>query len=388
MRIWKITTAVAVIAAAAAYVHFNGEPAFLNGLISKPADAAAPAQAMQAMPVPVATVVKKTLPVYLDYTARAEAIRSVALQAKVSGYILEQAAEDGADVKKGDTLYRIDPRDYQVALDQVKAQAQRNQASLSYTKASLTRGNDLIKTGFLSKDGFDQRSSTMQQGEATVAADNAAIQAAEINLGYTTIKAPFDGRLGRNQAPVGTLVNVGGTSLNTLVQVSPIYVTFTPSEGDLALIQKAKASGPIVTEVTIPGDKTPPRKGELTFIDNRIDAATGTIVARATIGNDDRSLLPGQYVNIRLQIGETPNTLLVPQIALGSNQLGKFVYVIDEGNKVGMRLVELGQTEGELIAITKGITENDKIISGNLQKIGPGMPVNPQTASPTPPPAS
>ncbi|WP_054310138.1 efflux RND transporter periplasmic adaptor subunit [Mesorhizobium sp. 1M-11] len=388
MRPWKITTAVVVIAAAAAYVHFNGEPAFLSGLISKPADAAAPAQAMQAMPVPVATVVKKTLPVYLDYTARAEAIRSVALQAKVSGYILEQAANDGADVKKGDTLYRIDPRDYQVALDQVKAQAQRNQASLSYTKASLTRGNDLIKTGFLSKDGFDQRSSTMQQGEATVAADNAAIQAAEINLGYTTIRAPFDGRLGRNQAPVGTLVNVGGNSLNTLVQVSPIYVTFTPSEGDLALIQKAKSTGSIAAEVTIPGNKSAPRKGELTFIDNRIDAATGTIIARATIANDDRSLLPGQYVNIRLLIGETPDTLLVPQVALGSNQLGKFVYVVDEGNKVAMRLVELGQTDGELIAITKGVKESDKIISGNLQKIGPGMPVTPQAASPTPPPAS
>lgn len=384
----KITTAVAVIAAAAAYVHFNGEPAFLSGLISNPADAAAPAQAMQAMPVPVASVVKKTLPVYLDYTARAEAIRSVALQAKVSGYILEQAAEDGADVKKGDTLYRIDPRDYQVALDQVKAQAQRNQASLDYTKASLTRGNNLIKTGFLSKDGFDQRNSTVQQGEATLASDQSAIQAAEINLGYTTIRAPFDGRLGRNQAAVGTLVNVGGTQLNTLVQVSPIYVTFTPSEGDLALIQRAKSNGPIAAEVTIPGDKAPPRKGELTFIDNRIDAATGTIIARATITNDDRSLLPGQYVNIRLHIGETPNTLLVPQVALGSNQLGKFVYVVDEGNKVAMRLVELGQTDGELVAITKGVNEGDKIISGNLQKIGPGMPVNPQTASPTPPPAS
>lgn len=388
MRPWKITTAVVVIAAAAAYVHFNGEPAFLSGLISKPADAAAPAQAMQAMPVPVASVVKKTLPVYLDYTARAEAIRSVALQAKVSGYILEQAAEDGADVKKGDTLYRIDPRDYQVALDQVKAQAQRNQASLDYTKASLTRGNNLIKTGFLSKDGFDQRNSTVQQGEATLASDQSAIQAAEINLSYTTIRAPFDGRLGRNQAAVGTLVNVGGTQLNTLVQVSPIYVTFTPSEGDLALIQKAKSNGPIAAEVTVPGDKAPPRKGELTFIDNRIDAATGTIIARATIANEDRSLLPGQYVNIRLQIGETPNTLLVPQVALGSNQLGKFVYVVDEGNKVAMRLVELGQTDGELIAITKGVKEGDQIISGNLQKIGPGMPVNPQTASPTPPPAS
>ena len=119
-----------------------------------------------------------------------------------------------------------------------------------------------------------------------------------------------------------------------------------------------------------------------------MDAATGTIIARATIANDDRSLLPGQYVNIRLLVGETPNTLLVPQVALGSSQLGKYVYVIDEGNKVGMRLVELGQTDGELVAITKGISETDKIISGNLQKIGPGMPVNPQTASPAPAPAS
>lgn len=376
MRIWKIATALILIAAAGAFAWFRGDPQLLTSLVSKPADAAVEPAPMQAMPVPVTGVVKKTIPVYLDYAARTEAIRSVALQAKISGYILDQPATDGADVKRGDLLYRIDPRDYQAVLAQVQAQTERDQASLDYAKANLDRGSDLTKTGFLSKDSFQQRASAVAQGEATVVAGKAAIQAAEINLGYTVIKAPFDGRLGRNQASVGTLINVGGTALNTLVQISPIYITFAPSEAELVLIQKAKAEGPVTAEVTVPGDQGPPRKGELTFLDNQVDHTTGTIIARATIANEDLSLLPGQYVNIRLLVGERPDSLMVPQVALGSNQLGKFVYVVDQG-KVGMRLVDLGPTEGSLISVTKGIAEGDQIISGNLQKIGPGMPVTP-----------
>jgi len=378
MRIWKIATALTLIAAAGAFAYFRGDPQLLAGLLSKPADAAVEPAPMQAMPVPVTGVVKKTIPIYLDYAARTEAIRGVALQAKVSGYILDQPATDGADVKRGDLLYRIDPRDYQAVLAQVQAQTERDQASLDYAKANLDRGSDLTKTGFLSKDSFQQRASAVAQGEATVVAGKAAIQAAEINLGYTVIKAPFDGRLGRNQAPVGTLINVGGAALNTLMQISPIYVTFAPSEAELVLIQKAKAEGPVTAEVTVPGDQGPPRKGELTFLDNQVDHTTGTIIARATIANEDLSLLPGQYVNIRLLVGERPDSLMVPQVALGSNQLGKFVYVVDQG-KVGMRLVDLGPTEGSLISVTKGIAEGDQIISGNLQKIGPGMPVTPMS---------
>jgi membrane fusion protein, multidrug efflux system len=378
MRIWKIATALTLIAAAGAFAWFRGDPQLLTSLVSKPADAAVEPAPMQAMPVPVTGVVKKTIPVYLDYAARTEAIRSVALQAKVSGYILDQPATDGADVKRGDLLYRIDPRDYQAVLAQVQAQTERDQASLDYAKANLDRGSDLTKTGFLSKDSFQQRASAVAQGEATVVAGKAAIQAAEINLGYTVIKAPFDGRLGRNQAPVGTLINVGGAALNTLMQISPIYVTFAPSEAELVLIQKAKAEGPVTAEVTVPGDQGPPRKGELTFLDNQVDHTTGTIIARATIANEDLSLLPGQYVNIRLLVGERPDSLMVPQVALGSNQLGKFVYVVDQG-KVGMRLVDLGPTEGPLVSVTKGIAEGDQIISGNLQKIGPGMPVTPMS---------
>ena len=381
MRFWKLSTGIVALAAVAALVYTRSEPSLIANLLGGRAGAATQAApAMPAMPVPVTPVVKRTIPLYLDYSARTESIRNIALQAKVSGYILQQAAADGADVKQGELLYKIDPRDFQAALDQVKAQAQRDSASLDYARLSLTRGNELTKTGFLSKDTFDQRTSAVQQGEAAIAADQAAIRSAELNLSYAEIRAPFAGRIGRNQAPAGTLVNAGGTALNTLVQLNPIYVTFNPSETDLAAIQKAKAAGKVGADIFVPGETQPNHKGELTFLDNNVDHATGTITARATIANDDLALLPGQYVRVRIAVSEQPNALLVPQTALGSSQLGKYVYVVGEGSKVDMRLVELGATEGDLISVTKGVGEHDQIISGNLQKIFPGMPVQPLPA--------
>ena len=381
MRFWKLSTGIVAVAAVAALVYTRSEPSLIANLLGGRAGAATQAApAMPAMPVPVTPVLKRTIPLYLDYSARTESIRNIALQAKVSGYILQQAAADGADVKQGELLYKIDPRDFQAALDQVKAQAQRDSASLDYARLSLTRGNELTKTGFLSKDTFDQRTSAVQQGEAAIAADQAAIRSAELNLSYAEIRAPFAGRIGRNQAPAGTLVNAGGTALNTLVQLNPIYVTFNPSETDLAAIQKAKAAGKVGADIFVPGETQPNHKGELTFLDNNVDHATGTITARATIANDDLALLPGQYVRVRIAVSEQPNALLVPQTALGSSQLGKYVYVVGEGSKVDMRLVELGATEGDLISVTKGVGEHDQIISGNLQKIFPGMPVQPLPA--------
>jgi multidrug efflux system membrane fusion protein len=381
MRFWKLSTGIVAVAAVAALVYTRSEPSLIANLLGGRAGAATQAApAMPAMPVPVTPVVKRTIPLYLDYSARTESIRNIALQARVSGYILQQAAADGADVKQGELLYKIDPRDFQAALDQVKAQAQRDSASLDYARLSLTRGNELTKTGFLSKDTFDQRTSAVQQGEAAIAADQAAIRSAELNLSYAEIRAPFAGRIGRNQAPAGTLVNAGGTALNTLVQLNPIYVTFNPSETDLAAIQKAKAAGKVGADIFVPGERQPNHKGELTFLDNNVDHATGTITARATIANDDLALLPGQYVRVRIAVSEQPDALLVPQTALGSSQLGKYVYVVGEGSKVDMRLVELGATQGDLISVTKGVGEHDQIISGNLQKIFPGMPVQPLPA--------
>jgi membrane fusion protein, multidrug efflux system len=375
MRNWKIglATGSTIAAVVAGFVILRDDASVIGGT----AGAATPNPAMMAMPVPVAKIVRKTVPLYLDYSARTESIRSIALQPKVSGYIQQQHVADGADVKEGDLLYTIDPRDYQASLDHARAQLQRDEAALSYARGNLDRGSSLAKSGFLAKDTFDQRNSAVGQGEATLAMSQAAVRTAELNLGYTQIRAPFAGRLGRNQAPVGTLITVGGAPLNTLVQLNPVYVTFNPSESDLAEIQKARAAGKVKAEVLLPGETKASHSGELTFLDNAVDRSTGTILARATIDNSDLSLLPGQYVRIRLTIGIEPDALMVPQAALGSSQLGKYVYVVGKDNKVDQRLVSLGATEGALVMVRSGISGDEKVISGNLQKIGPGAVVQP-----------
>ncbi|UVK44243.1 efflux RND transporter periplasmic adaptor subunit [Mesorhizobium sp. AR07] len=381
MRKWKIAlgTAVALGAISVASVHLLDMG---NLSLNAGTAGAAPAPAAFVMPVPVVSVVKKTIPIYLDYAARTEPIRNITLQARIPGYLQEQTAADGVDVRQGDLLYKIAPDDFQAALDQAKAQVQRDTATLDYARSNLGRGTELAKSGYLAKDGFDQRTSTLREAQASLALNQAAVRTAELNLSYAEIRAPFAGRLGRNQASVGTLVSVAGTVLNTLVQLDPIYVTFNPSETDLAEIEQARAAGPIEVEVLLPGETEAGQKGELTFIDNSVDRSTGTITARATIGNGKFTLLPGQYVRVRLHVKQQADALMVPQTALGSSQLGKYLYVVGKGNTVDQRLVSLGPTSGDKIAILTGVAEGDQVITGNLQKIGPGMPISPLPEKP------
>lgn len=349
-------------------------------LFATPAAATTAGPAPQAMPVPVAKVDKRTLPVYFDYPARTEAIQSVSLQAKVTGFLKEQVVADGADVKAGDVLYTIDDRDAQTALDTAKAQLERDTAQVEYTRSNLDRGEALTQKGFLAKDGFDQRTSSLRQAEASIGISQAAVRAAQLDIERSTIRAPFAGRVGRSSASVGTLVTSGQTVLNTLVQLDPIYVTFNPSEKELAGIKAALTKGEVTADISLPGatgDAAKHYTGKLTFIDNRLDQSTGTVAARATIANAAFDLLPGQYVHLRLSVGSEPDVLMAPQVALGSSQLGKFVYVVGKDSKVEMRMVQIGRTDGDQIAILSGLTESDLVIAGNLQKIWPGVPVQP-----------
>jgi len=346
----------------------------------KPSDEktqAAGARPESVLSVPVRAVVKKAVPIFLDYVGTTEAIRSVTLQAKVTGYLARQAVPDGTEVKQGDLLYVLDKRDYQAALDQSKAQAARDAAALEYARARQGRNDTLIKQGWVSKDAFDQITSATDQALAAVAVDRAQTQSAELNLDFTEIRAPFDGRLGRSQVHEGALITVAGASFNTLVQLDPLYVTFNPSETDLGRIGTAAAEA----DILLSGDTRPRLRGKLSFLDNNIDRTTGTITARVIVDNPARTVLPGQYVRVRLHVGDMDDALLVPQAAVGSSQIGKFVYVVGPDNKADQRYVSLGPIDGDLVVVTKGVKEGDSIIVGNLQRVGPGTLVQAKPAA-------
>ena len=328
------------------------------------------------MPVPVVRVVKKTIPVYKEYVGTTEAIRNITLEAMVTGYLTEQLVPDGTDVRKGTVLYRIDSRYYKASLDQVQAQKERDLANLGYATANQKRNALMAVHGDVSKDAYQLATSSMHQAKSSVLSDQAAEELANINLGYTKIVAPFSGRLSRSLVYAGTLIG-SGTQINTLVQLDPIYATFNPSETDLPLIASRQAKEAIPAEIRVSDDPNPEYRGKLSFLDNAVDRTTGTIIARVTISNPNETLLPGQFVHVRLHIGNHPDALLVPQVAVGSSQVGKYVYVVGKGNTVEMRFVTLDNTYGDLIEVTKGVGEGEAVIVGNQQKIGLGMPVMP-----------
>ncbi len=338
------------------------------------------AAAQPPMKVPVMTATGRTVPIYRSFPGTTQALRTVPIQARVTGYLVEQGAIDGADVASGALLYHIDPKDYQVAVEQAKASLAQANASLDYSSISQRRNQVLVQRGWVSKDTYDQVDSTFHQGQATLANNEAALKEAELNLGRTEIRAPFAGRISASLVYTGNLISIAGTTLNTLVQLDPIYVSFNPAEVNLPAITQQRKRAPIETAVSQNGVKQA-HAGTLTFIDNQVSQSTGTILVRATIANPDRGLLPGEYVIATLHLGDLENAVLVPQSAVGSTQIGRTLMIVGEGNKVEQRLVKLGDSDGDMIVVTDGLKPGDRVITGQLQKIKTGIVVQPETES-------
>jgi multidrug efflux system membrane fusion protein len=339
-----------------------------------PQQAAAPPP----MKVPVMTAVGQTVPIYRSFPGTTQALRTVPIQARVTGYLAEQAAVDGADVASGALLYRIDPQDYQAAFAQAQASLAQANASLQYSRVSQGRNQILAHQGWVSQDTSDQANSTFHQGQASLANNDAAVKEAALNLSRTEIRAPFAGRLSDSQVFKGSLISVAGATLNTLVQLDPIYVSFNPAEVNLPAITQEQKRAPIETAVSQNGGK-PSHIGTVTFIDNQVSQSTGTILLRATIANQDHALLPGEYVTATLHLGDLRGAVLVPQSAVGSTQIGRTLMIVGEGNKVEQRLVKLGDSDGDRIIVTDGLKAGERVITGQLQKIRPGAVVQPET---------
>jgi multidrug efflux system membrane fusion protein len=330
------------------------------------------------MKVPVMKVAGQTIPIYRSFPGTTQALRTVPIQARVTGYLVEQGAVDGADVASGALLYRIDPQDYQAAFAQAQATLAQANASLEYSRVSQGRNQTLAHQGWVSQDTSDKANSALHQGQANLANNDAAVKEAALNLSRTEIRAPFAGRISASQVFTGSLISAAGATLNTLVQLDPIYVSFNPAEVNLAAITQSQARAPIETAVSRNGGK-PNHIGTLTFIDNQVSQSTGTILLRATIANQDHALLPGEFVTATLHLGDLQGALLVPQSAVGSTQIGRTLMIVGEGNKVEQRPVKLGDSDGDMIVVTDGLKPGERVITGQLQKIRPGAVVQPET---------
>jgi RND family efflux transporter MFP subunit len=352
---------------------------------------AAPARSGQGaasavVPVPVSAVVQQTVPIYLEYSGTTDAVRHVTLEAQVTGYLMRHAVADGTEVHKGELLYQIDPRSYAATLKEALAQAQRDTAAHRYAAARHARNLGLSRTGEVALDVVEQSANNEQQQSAAQAADEAAIASAALNLRYTSIRAPFAGRLSLTQVHEGALITAG-TQLNTLVQLDPIYATFNAPEHDLAQIQQAQSRAPVPVDVMAGHSQAATYHGTLSFLDNSVDRTRGTITMRATIDNFRHTLLPGQFVRVRLHIATQQNALLVPDVAVNSSSLGPYVYVVSRGDRVEPRYVALGPSYGSLVVASGALRAGEYVLVGDLLQAWAGMRVRP-VLQPQPRPAA
>ncbi|MFH1830523.1 MAG: efflux RND transporter periplasmic adaptor subunit [Pseudomonadota bacterium] len=333
--------------------------------------------AMLAKPIVTVTQVKKqTVPVYLNYVGNTAAKEIVDIRARVEGFLIERAFVEGDDVKKGDLMFVIDPKPFETALAEAKAQLVKDEATLAFAKEQVERYRSLVEKEYVTREDFDNYVTKADEAAAAVEADKAAVVQAELNLGYCNMYAPFDGRIGRTLVNVGNLVGAGqDTKLATIVMLDPIYTYFSPSDEDVYRILKEKQKGALPVDLTFSDGTKYPHQGKVNFVDNKVDTATSTLTMRATIPNPEKTLLPGIYANVRLYLKDMSDALLVPEKALGEDQGGQYVMVIVDNDVARRSYVKTGEPIDGMRVITDGVSDGDMVVIDGLQLIRPGMEV-------------
>ena len=333
-------------------------------------------------PVDVAKVIQKDVPLYLDEIGTCTAFETVQVQAQVSGQITARNFQDGADVKKGDSLFTIDSRPYQAALVQAQGQLAQAKSQLVLDQITLKRQQDLRSKGVNSPQDFDTAQGTVNNDEAKVKSAEGAVAAAQVNVDYCNIRSPIDGRVGLRLVDVGNVISSGsngaGVVLVTIQGIDPIYTDFTIAEPDLPLVRKY-LGGPNVKVMTdAEDDQFPPREGTLSFIDTAVQPGSGTIKARGVTPNPDRALWPSQFVHVRFILDILKDSKLVPSGAVQIGQNGPYIFVVKPDSTLDLRKVKPGQRQGDLTVITEGVNPGETVVvSGQLQ-LAPGTKVVPR----------
>ncbi|HTO83472.1 MAG TPA: efflux RND transporter periplasmic adaptor subunit [Methylomirabilota bacterium] len=349
------------------------------------AQPAAGASAPPAVRVQVAAAVQKPFPVEIGTIGTVTALATVAIKSRVDGQIMDAYIKDGQDVKAGDLLFSIDSRTIAAQLIQAEANLARDQALLASAKHDVERQTALVSKNFASKQLLDQTNANADSLAASVRADQAAVDAANVQLSYTEIRAPIDGRAGVVNLPRGNMVKANDTSaLVVLNQLRPIYVAFAVPQNDLPHIREAMASSTLAASVTIPGDERGALTGKLTFVDNAVDTTTGTIQLRATFDNDDTRLWPGQFVNVALTLRTDPSAIVVPDAAVEHGQSGTYVFVVGKDSTVEMRPVAIGRSlRGETV-VESGLAAGEQVVVEGQLRLAPGTRVEPRPAGQLP----
>jgi len=329
--------------------------------------------------VSVVEIVEQAVPVDRVYTGTTAAVKAIELQAQVTGYLLERRFTEGSDVGTGDTLYVIDPRPFQAVLDQKQAELQEQVAIREYAKTSQKRYASAARAGAAARESLDQAIELEAKTEAAIDVYKSEIKQAKINVDFTEIKAPFDGRVGRTLVNIGALVKANDTALASLVQLDPIYVYFSPPETELLLIEAHQAKAPLAVTMTLPHSSSEGYKGTLTFVSNAADAGTGTITMRATVPNPDQRIRPGQFALVRLHISEDPAALVVPAKAVSSIQGQRFAMVVGKDNKLERRKIGLGRQVGTGgYVVESGLSKGDLVVVSDIRTLKAGETVSPQ----------
>jgi len=319
-------------------------------------------------PVLVAKVISKDVPLYLDEIGTCAAYETVQVQAQVSGQIIARHFQDGADVKKGDLLFTIDPRPYQAALQQAQAQAALDQVTLK-------RQTELRARNVTAPQDFDTAQANARKSEAAAAA-------AQVNVDFCYIKSPINGRAGLRLVDVGNIVsgNTGsGAVLLTIQGLDPIYTDFTVAETDLALVRKYLGGPNVKVQTYSPDDKIPPRLGDLYFIDNAVQPGSGTVKARGVTPNPDHAFWPSEFVRVRFILDTIKDARLVPSQAVQISQSGPFIFVLKPDNTVDLRPVKPGQRQdGDLIVVESGLQPDETVVVTGQLALAPGTKVDPK----------
>jgi len=379
-----------VIIAALAIAGLAG--AGLTGCADATSDDAPAAAAPGAPPVTSAVVIQRPVTETQEFSGRLEAIEVVAIRPRVSGYITAVNFKPGAEVKKGEVLFVIDPRPYQAEADRTKAVAAAAQARAGLARLELQRAELLLADKAIAQREFDERAAGQKELDASVRAAQAEHETARLNLAYTRVTSPIDGRVSKAEITLGNLVDATAV-LTSVVSLERIYASFDGDESTyLRVSRRTNAGQPVEVKVGLAGEEGFPHSGKLEFVDNQLDSRSGSVRMRATLANADRALAPGLFARVQIAGGAPTPQILIVDRAINTDQDRKFVYVVDKDGKAEYRSVKLGPLDDGLRIVREGLKPGEKIVVNGLQRVRPGAPIAaqvvPMVAKAAPAPAT